>query len=289
MKKISWILICLPLIVFGQEKSKFWYENDFTIETLKILATGIITFVISYIIFKLEKKKKEKKQISYDKEIKNGLLEVDKSIQNYITVKYKNDSTEHLSMVVVNIENTGDLVVKNQQIRFWFGENNKVIDTFNPPAKPELFLSELHSSKHFEKIYKIGHFEKHQLVNFIFIIEGKIDDVKLEPFNEEGNVEFNPRTVNKKREDKVVLQRFFIIGFFYFTIPSTLSGITQIGDLLAALISLIFIVLWYPVFYRTVVIFIDLLFSKSKTSTNVVFNGDRNVYSQDITERRDIK
>lgn len=293
MKKVITILVTIfPLLLFGQDKqSKLWYENEFTTEALKILTTGIITFIVSYVIFRLEKQKKEKKQISYDLEIKNGLLEIDESIKQNVEISYKNHPSIDLTMVTVSIQNTGDLIIKDQQIRFTFNDSNKVVDTFfEPNVQPELFLTELKSNNTFEKKYNIGHFEKSQSITYRFIVEGDNVDVKLIPFNQEGNVEFNNRSINKEKDEKSTLQNFFIIGFFYFTIPTALSNLTVIGELVSGLLRIIFLMLWYRTFVKSANIFIERLLTKDqKADKSIVLSGSRNIYKIDQMVQQTIK
>lgn len=284
MKKAAMFFIALyPLTIFGQNKSfKLWYQDGFASEALKILATGIVTFIISYILLRLQKQRRDKKQISYDLEIKNGLLEVDESIKQHVGISYKAHPAVNLTMVGVNVQNTGDLLIKDQQIRFTFGNSNRIVDTFfEPNVDPELFLIELESKNTFEKKYNIGHFEKNQSVNYRFIIEGDPVDIKLTPYNEEGNVEFNPRSVNKQKDERSILQNFFLIGFFFFTIPPVFSDLTELGVLMESILRIVFIILWYPAFIKSINIFIEMFLVKnqSKAGSGIVVNGNGNIIS----------
>lgn len=113
------------------------------IEFLKIGGTAILSFVSSYVIFRLSKKK-EKKEISYDLKITNGLLNIKEVIKNDTKVLFKNNPADKLSYIEIDFYNSGDYVIKNQEIRLECPVQNQILEIiYEPKLEPELHFEEL--------------------------------------------------------------------------------------------------------------------------------------------------
>jgi hypothetical protein len=79
-----------------------------------------------------------------------------------------------------DIENTGNLQIKNQEIRFEFTDDSEILDVFYCPQKvePEMELKDLSEDnlgKH-ERKFRIGVIKPKEKLGFRFIIQGSINE-----------------------------------------------------------------------------------------------------------------
>ena len=71
----------------------------------------------------MSKKQRSGKRLSYNLSIENGLVKIEESIRKRIEVFYNSEEIENLYNVNFYLENTGNTVIKSQEIRFEFPEN----------------------------------------------------------------------------------------------------------------------------------------------------------------------
>jgi len=241
------------------------------------LITAILSFIIAY-FFYIKKLKEQKKQLSYDLEIKNGLVEVENFIKKDISIKYKGQSTENLHHVLCYVQNTGNKVIKNQQIRFNFTSDNRIATHFfDSPPLPELNISIQNESEN-ELIYQIGHIEKGQRIGFGFIISGKdvnINNINIYPFNDEGDIEFLAKSIAKIYGEKEIILQFIVISAVLIFIPDIINSLFRMifyerfVSFISAIFKLILFLGWLKYLNKTTKILIDFLFQKKEGTINI--------------------
>lgn len=144
------------------------------------VVSGIIGFLASLFIERIKKKSEPRKQISYSKILKSGIIgNIEKDIESKIGILYNGKPAQNMFYALFDIENTGNQQIKNQEIRFEFSDNSEILDIFFCPKKiePEIDLKEVTQAnlgKH-EKKYKIGAMKPKEKLGFRFIIQGSKD------------------------------------------------------------------------------------------------------------------
>lgn len=218
--------------------------NTMTWEIIKIASTAILSFVTGYVLFILNKKK-DGKEISYDVRIIRGLLEIKDIIKNDIQILFKNSPTDNLTYIELDIYNSGNHVIKNQEIRLECPNNNKILEIiFEPQIEPELHFEEFPMTNLNERKIRIGHFEKNQRIGIRLIVAGENTDIKLHPYNPEGNVIFNSKSVNKNMDEKEKVIYFVTLLILFLILPSTFTWIVpgELGNMFGGFIKLILVV-----------------------------------------------
>lgn len=127
----------------------------------------------------------------------------------------------------LEVENTGNSVVKSEEIRFEFSQGSRIIDFyFDPQPHPEMKVEKLDDSglKDCEKKCRIGHIERNQALGVRFIFSSD-SEIKLipHPYNENGDVEFSSRSATKILNERDQVAKFLSLLIMYFVIPPVFS------------------------------------------------------------------
>lgn len=238
MKKItlSTLLTTIyTIIIFGQDIKKnsqdtksFWESDDFNSDLTVAIVTAILSFISAYLLYAWQKKREKKKQLSYDLKITQELIEIGKDIKEHIKITYKDLPTKNLSIIDFTLQNTGNMVVKNQNIRFSLESDAKFIDRyFEPKPEPEWKVEEIDQVPNLllDRKIRIGQLEIGQKLSLKFIVSGADVKIKIVPHNDDGDVEFNPRSITTKQDEADTLNRFFNLVFILVVLNVILGGI----------------------------------------------------------------
>jgi len=125
------------------------------------IVSAILGFLASVAVESIKKRSEPRKQISYTKDIKSGIVgSIEKDIESKVSILYDGKPAKNMFYVLFDIENTGNRQVKNQEIRFEFIESIEILDSFFEPQKipPEMDFEEIKISNlsENEKKYRIG-------------------------------------------------------------------------------------------------------------------------------------
>lgn len=259
-------------------------NTSLTFEIIKIASTAILSFVSGYVLFRFNKQK-DKKEISYDLKITNGLLDIKELIKNDIQIFYKNKSTDKLTYVELDLYNSGNLIIKNQEIRLECPPENRILEVFyEPKIEPELHFEEIISALENERKFKIGHFERNQKIGLRLIVAGDNVEVNIHKFNPEGNVNFNPKIINKSIDEKGKIIAFFSLILLFFTFPSAISQIMNVDGNLGTILS--------GLFKTIILIFIIKRMDAISIIVNKFYNSENKdkrqifIYNDDESENR---
>lgn len=250
------------------------------------LMSAILAFIGGLALARMTGKKGSGKKLSYTLSIENGLIKVEKKVREKVKVFYESEEIENLYDVRFHLENTGDRVVKSQEIRFEFPDQTRILDfSFDPEPEPELGVAEITNAglKSFEKKIQIGHLEKSQSVGVRFTATSAVDikdeDIKPHPRNPEGDVEFESGTITKAISDKEQAAKFLSLCIFYIIVPPILSINPIYGDLLAAILRFVILIQLFPLILPFSKIIADIMFrliSKTEEGKNFVIDGGSN-------------
>lgn len=193
-------------------------SNELLNGVIVAVVSGIIGFLASFVIERIKKKNEPRKQISYSKVVKSGIVgKIEKDIEGKIGVLYNGKPAQNMFYALFDIENTGNQQVKNQEIRFEFTDDSEILDVFHSPQKiePEMELKELLDSNlgNHQKKFRIGVIKPKQKLGFRFIVQGPKNeslDFKYHPKNDD-DVSFI-KIEDKKVADDVEQVRSFLIN-----------------------------------------------------------------------------
>jgi hypothetical protein len=148
---------------------------------------------------------------------------------------------EELYSSEVTIENTGNTVIKNQQLRFkWSNSANVLEPAFEPNDVPELGISMIPDpATPSQAKYVIGQIEKRQSVTFTFLLSsGQFPDLEIYPSNVEGNVDFVLRTSRTAINERAAVMRFVKMYAYLVLLPplADLIPVREFAGMAAALI-----------------------------------------------------
>ena len=228
----------------ANESVSFSLGGDFLEKIVIAIVTAIFTFLsISFLEYR-KQKRKPKKQLSYDTEIKEDLVAVERNIKEKVKVLYSDQLIENLYHVACDVENTGNMVVKDHYIRFEFPKGTDIVDSFfEPTPEREINVEELQDPdlELHEKRYRIGHLECKQQVGYRFILTGSTRvDPKLHPFNEAGDVDFVHRSIRRISEEMDDITGFVTLFLLFLIIPPLFYIIpSELGSMAAGVVRLI--------------------------------------------------
>jgi hypothetical protein len=222
-----------------------FFNTTFWQNVAVAVLSAVLAFLSGYALAKVSKKKGSGKELSYNLSITNGVVQVDKDVKERVKILYNNELIDNLYNVEFELENTGDTVVKSQEIRFEFPEDTRILDfSFDPTPEPEMGATKIETGaglKLHERKCRISQIERGQKVGVQFAVTNKSDiqEVKIHPFNELGDVEFLPREIAKQMSDKEQVKKFLIYSILYLLIPTIFDSFSVLyGEIMAGVARL---------------------------------------------------
>jgi hypothetical protein len=197
--------------------------NPLLEKVLIAIVSATLSLITGYILLQLKERREPRKRLSYDVEIRPGLVSVEESVAHNVSLTYKGRSAEKLAYVKYDIKNTGNSIVKGEYLRFEFAEGCEVLDSYTEPRPPkeygvvEIYDRDLLSN---ERRYLIAHLEKQQQVGFRFILTKAVDpEPRVIPFNEEGDVDFSATSISRASDDRRLVEQFIRLFLLSIIVP----------------------------------------------------------------------
>lgn len=239
--------------------------------------SAILAFLSGYALAGMSKKRGSGKKLSYSLSIENGLVKIEKEIRKRVKVFYNSEEIENLYNVNFDLENTGNAVIKSQEIRFEFPEETRILDfSFEPEPEPEMKVEKIESGlRTFEKKCKIGQIERGQSLGVRFTATGKteIREVKLHPYNEGGDIEFTSRSITKALSDRDHIAKFLSLYILYLVVPPVLYLFPIIGETMAGGVRFAILISLFKLIVPFSEIIADIVFKlTSKSEEGRIFN-----------------
>ncbi|MDJ0657952.1 MAG: hypothetical protein QNJ42_00515 [Crocosphaera sp.] len=242
------LLASFQTLSFAQIPSKStssnFFDNAFWQNVAVAVLSAVLAFLGGYALSGISRRSGSGRRLSYSSNIETGLINVEKNIKEKVTVLYENQPIANLCNIRFDIENTGNSVIKSQEIRFEFTPDTRILEFyFDPQPQPEMQVEKLTDSglRDFERKCRIGHIEKGQEIGIRFIVTND-SEVKLTPYpyNEDGNVEFNSRATTKELGQREQVARFLSLLIMYFVIPPVFSlfSLSPFNETIAGLLTL---------------------------------------------------
>jgi hypothetical protein len=196
------------------------------------VVSAVLGFLVSIAIESIKKGSTPKKQLSYTKIIKSGIIgKIEKDVENKVSILYDGKPAKNMFYALFDIENTGNQQIKNQEIRFEFTEGSEILDVFFEPQKilPEMDFEEINLpiSVNNEKKYKIGMIKPKEKFGFRFIVqssENKIATLDHHTKNEE-DVSFVAREAKKVADDIDQIKSFLSLSLTFFVLLPLLQNL----------------------------------------------------------------
>jgi hypothetical protein len=215
--------------------------------------SAILGFVSAYAISQIQRRREPRKQLSWELQTEEVQLEVSSEIKERVGVLYRDTRVQNLTAVACQVSNTGNRVVKNEQVRFNFGDQAQVLEhSLYPPPEPELDAAQIddHGLTDLDFVYRIGQLEIGQQVRFLFVLAGPNPIVSPAPHakNEEGDVQFIRRGTERIVADQEHLRPFFVTLFAFLVVPLIISPLSgEFGfDFGGAILAAVRVVLLIP-------------------------------------------
>ena len=142
---------------------------------------------------------------------------------------------QNLTAITCVVSNTGNRVVKNEQIRFNFGDQVEVLEhSADPKPEPELGVSQIqdHGLGTSDFLYRIGQLEIGEQVRFLFVLASHNPIMPTTPHakNDEGDVQFVRRGAERIVADQEHLRPFLIALAAFIFVPLILNPIFVLFD-----------------------------------------------------------
>jgi len=213
------------------------------------ILSAVLAFSSGYVLAGINKfKSGSSKRLSYSLDIETGIVNIKENIKQKVRVLYEDKEIINLSNINFDIENTGNSVIKSQEIRFEFSSETRILDFyFDPQPLPEMKAELINDPglRSFEKKCRISHIEKGQTLTMRFVVTSD-SEIKLipHPYNENGDVEFLSRSTTKTLSEREQVAKFLSLLIMYYVIPPvfslfslslfsvTIGGLVRLGFLL---------------------------------------------------------
>lgn len=208
------------------------------------LLSAVLAFLGGYALAGISKRSGSGKRLSYNLIVETGLVNVEKNVKERVKVLYEGKEIANLSNIKVDIENTGNSVVRSEEIRFGFLQGTQILDFyFEPMPEPEMNIEKIDTSDigEFERKCRVGHIEKEQRLGVRFVVTSDSDiQLKLYPYNQNGDVEFVSRSATKTLSARDQVARFLSLLIMYFVIPPVFSifSLSPFSEIIAGVVKL---------------------------------------------------
>jgi hypothetical protein len=206
-------------------------------EQIAFLAvSAVFGFACSYALARLNSRREPRREVSWDTTVDRGLVAVGAGIRENVSIRYKGEDVKDLVAIKCRLSNTGNRVVKKEEVRIAFGSGTRILDTYfepQPQPEPELRTTIVPpaATRPLERRITIGHLETTQEVIVRLIVTGPNDvEYQLHGFNEEGDVRFQQREVNRISDEQDHVVPFIFTLTLLIVLPQIFGGFLNIGD-----------------------------------------------------------
>ncbi|MFE7428288.1 hypothetical protein [Streptomyces sp. NPDC057545] len=198
------------------------------------LVGSAITACVTLIVWYLNSRRDPVKRITWEARTQSSIVSIDREFQQKVGVSYDGRNVSDLCAVRFKLKNTGNKVIKNHKIRLNFPGDSEILEShFSPDPERELGVSLLEQGNE-EGVFTelnclIAHFEADQEVSFEILAAGNAaKDWKVHSHNEEGDVQFREKSVERTTNNLQLVTAFLALILALSTIPSILSGFEEL-------------------------------------------------------------
>lgn len=216
-------------------------------QNLVVAVVGTIIGVLGTVAIERMKLRREPvKQLSWDAEVHNATVSTDDTMRQRLRLSYNGHSIEGLNSVEFRVENTGNRVVKDEQLRFTFPSGSEVIEAV-PTSAPQREMGVARRPERElgrnEAVFTVGQLERGQAVALRLSVSARdIAGWEVVAHNEEGDVDFHNRSAARRKEDREHVPAFFTLAFLLFAVPPLLALLGDAGELAGVALGVAFLI-----------------------------------------------
>ena len=132
------LMVLFPFNTSAQVAQTGSHEDLFQKVTIAMVS-AILSLFGGYLLLLLKERREPKRRLSYDLEVRRGLLGIEESIARFVELTYKGNAASNVAYVRCDVRNTGNTVIKDQYLRFDFEAGSSVLDSYTDPLPPKEF------------------------------------------------------------------------------------------------------------------------------------------------------
>ena len=219
----------------------------------RVVLAAVLGFVFAYGLERIKRRREPHRQLSWDGATLAALPDAVAELRDKLEIRYQGTTIENLWEIHCLVENTGNRVVKDQHIRFKLPAGTHVLEAIlDPEPEPEIGVSaeRIDGAPQHHPQYRIAHLERKQSVGWRLIVTGP-DAASWTPIpkNDEGDVDFVERGVQRALEDAEHVDPFFKVLVLLVFVPSAVGAVSAgaaIDRFLGGAIQLLLLALLAP-------------------------------------------
>ncbi|MGI5348832.1 hypothetical protein ACQEU8_11635 [Streptomyces sp. CA-250714] len=189
------------------------HQSEFT----AALIGAVATLLASYLAFRLQSAREPRKRLVWNAKTQGAGIDIDSDIRQRIQLLYRGSPVDELTLIEFHVENAGNQVIRDHQIRFEFPPTAALVDAHcSPEPDRELGVerrTSLEQSRS-EVIYGLGQLESGQGVTFKILASGQGGE-RWRPisYSPEGGVQFVEGSVIRTANDSEHVVPFCFSAF----------------------------------------------------------------------------
>jgi hypothetical protein len=219
----------------------------------RVVLAAVLGFVAAYGLERIKRRREPHRQLSWDGATLAALPDAVSELREKLEIHYQGTKIENLWEIHCLVENTGNRVVKDQHIRFKLPAGTHVLEAIlDPEPEPEIGVHEerIEGAPQQHPQYRIAHLERKQSVGWRLIVTGpEAASWTPIPKNDEGDVDFVERGVQRALEDAEHVDPFFKILLLLVFLPSAIDAVSAgeaIDRFLSGAIQLLLLAMLAP-------------------------------------------
>ncbi|MFJ9126986.1 hypothetical protein ACIRJS_23125 [Streptomyces sp. NPDC102340] len=163
-------------------------------ELVSAVVGAVLAFIAALAIEGYKQRRSPQKRLAWTATTRSADVALDDGMRELLQIRFNGTPVDNLTSVEFGLQNTGNTVVRDHQIRLEFPDGCQVLAAEVHPA-PEREMAVLRrldlEEGPREAVFRIGHFEKNRRVSFRIVASGP-NSPQWTPIshNESGDVEF---------------------------------------------------------------------------------------------------
>ena len=221
----------------GSGEAASFLRSDLSEKLLVALFSALMTAVIGYWLYRLNKKKDERRTITYTAKIDQSLRPFEGKLAA-AEVRFRGKIVRNLHTARCVLTNSGNRVVRQQELRFFFGDDAEVLE-FAPDATPEREWGyeawPVGGDDPASVRIKLIYFPPGASITLGFVVAAEDPVLVLHSRNDESDVVVVEKSSQVATSEREAVRQFVFWGMIYLLLPPLfrlpLSG--PFGDLAA--------------------------------------------------------
>ncbi len=200
------------------------------------LVGAMISAGVAVLLWYLNARREPVKRITWEARTQSSIVSIDRDFQQQVGISYAGRGVSDLCAIKFRMKNSGNRVIKEHSVRFHFPGDSEILESRFSPAPEKEFRASLlevgtgDADHSMELTCFIGHLEVDQEVSLEILMAGsEAKDWKAHSFNEEGDVQFREKSVERTTSDSQLIVWFLSLVLTLGILPPGLSALTSEG------------------------------------------------------------